>query len=181
MPPGMGGMPGMGGAPQQVNLAWARVVDVPPDQRAALLVALGALSDRMVAVIREKEGLAYRLGAGVRCLPDGRWLVTASVGTRPQNRDRVVQLFGEIATALGHDLPNADDLARMAARVRERDMLARLSAGARAARLARLTFEGPTSPLAVTDEQQRAATPAAVREAAATLLAPGDLTLVETR
>jgi hypothetical protein len=50
----------------QVTLLWGRIAEVAPEDRAALLVAMDALSDRMTAIIREREGLAYRLGAGVR-------------------------------------------------------------------------------------------------------------------
>jgi len=133
-------------------------------------MAVNALSDRMVAVIREKEGLAYRLGAGVRGLPDGSWFVSASVGTRPENRERVEQLFDEVTRELAtKDLPTSE-IERLAARVRQREMLARLSAGARASRLSRLLFEGESAPLAVDGASQARVGPAQLRQAAQSYL-----------
>ena len=77
------------GEAPQVTLLWGRLADVADGDRAALLVAMDALSDRMTAVIREQEGLAYRLGAGVRPIPGGAWILSATVGTRPENSERV--------------------------------------------------------------------------------------------
>ncbi len=178
-----GGMPpmGMGGAAAQVNLVWGALTRPEAKDRAALLMAVNALSDRMVAVIREKEGLAYRLGAGVRAMPDGQWLISASVGTRPDNREKVQKLFADIAAKLGAEDLAPSDLERLAARVREREMLARLSAGARAARVARQLFESDGAPLLVGFEAQKNATPAEVRAAAAAYLDPARLVFVEAR
>ncbi|HSN55839.1 MAG TPA: insulinase family protein, partial [Candidatus Sulfomarinibacteraceae bacterium] len=90
----------IGDAPQ-VTVMWGRAAAVEPQHRAPLLVAMDALSDRMTAVIREREGLAYRLGAGVRALPEGAWVLWATVGTRPENVDRVSGLLVELVTELG--------------------------------------------------------------------------------
>jgi predicted Zn-dependent peptidase len=136
------------------------------------VLALSALSDRMVAVIREKEGLAYRLGAGARALPSGGWLISASVGTRPQNEARVRQLWDELTTALGAAPLAPAELERLAARARQKDMLGGLSAGQRASRLARLVFEGKGSPLAAGYADVRNVTPAQLQAAAAKWLAP---------
>lgn len=144
-------------------------------------MAVNALSDRMVAVIREKEGLAYQLGAGVRSMPDGSWLVSASVGTRPDNKEKVQRLFTEIVAKLGSEDLVSADLDRLAARVRQREMLGRLSAGARAARLARQIFEGDDSPLGLGFGAQKAVTPEALKAAAAAYLDPARLVFVEVR
>jgi zinc protease len=55
-----------------------------PDQAAALLVAAEILSRRMQQELREKQGLAYSTGCGVKLLPEGA-VVIASIGTRAQN------------------------------------------------------------------------------------------------
>jgi predicted Zn-dependent peptidase len=169
------------GVAPQLTLAWGRLAEVPEAERPALALALGALSDRMVAVIREKEGLAYGLGAGARGLPGGTWLVSASVGTRPANRERVRQLFGELATRLGAEELPAADLQRLLARARQKELLGRLAAGSRAARLGRLLLEGEASPLASGHAAQTGVTPAQVRAAAARWLDPAGLTLIESR
>jgi predicted Zn-dependent peptidase len=112
----------IGDAPQ-VTVMWGRIADVDAEDRAALLVAVDALSDRMTAVIREREGLAYRLGAGVRPIPGGAWILSATVGTRPENGDRVADLLGELVAALAADPLSTGDLERLRARARRTRML----------------------------------------------------------
>jgi len=107
----------IGEAPQ-VTLLWGRIAEVEPEDRAALLVAMDALSDRMTAVIREREGLAYRLGAGVRPIPGGAWILSATVGTRPENSDRVAGLLEELVAELSAEPISASDLERLNARAR---------------------------------------------------------------
>ncbi|MCU0234131.1 MAG: insulinase family protein, partial [Thermoanaerobaculales bacterium] len=125
-----------GGAPQ-VTLLWGRMLEVAPEDRAPLLMAMDALTDRMTAVIREREGLAYRLGAGVRAVPGGAWVASASVGTRPENTERVAALLAELATELGAEALPLAELERLNARERRSRMLRGLSAAARAYRVGR--------------------------------------------
>ena len=47
-------------------------------------------------MIRERDGLAYRLGAGVRAVPGGAWVLSATVGTRPENRERVGEFIQRV-------------------------------------------------------------------------------------
>ncbi|MDQ7087106.1 MAG: insulinase family protein, partial [Acidobacteriota bacterium] len=133
-----------GDAPQ-VSVIAARLADVEPADRAALLTALDALSDRMVARIREELGLAYRLGAGVRVVPGGGWLLSASVGTRPENQEQVRALLDELIAELRTGLVDPERLERLAARRRLSAMLRGLSAASRAYRLGRRLLEGPGS------------------------------------
>ncbi|MEJ2190135.1 MAG: insulinase family protein, partial [Acidobacteriota bacterium] len=125
----------------QVTLLWGRLADVRAEDRAAVLVAMDAFSDRMVAVIREQEGLAYRLGASARDVQGAGWILSAVVGTRPENRDRVAELLQEIVDNLATNPLDADDLARLNARERRSRMLRSLSAASRADRLGRALFE----------------------------------------
>lgn len=173
--------PEVEGGPPQVNLGWGRLAEVPEAERAALVVALAALSDRMVAIIREKEGLAYGLGAGARALPGGAWLLSANVGTRSPNRARVRELFGELVQRLRSDELPAADLQRLVSRARQKEMLSRLAAGVRAARLGRLLFEGPGSPLLQGYAAQSKVTPAQVKAAAKRWLDPKGLAAIESR
>ncbi len=148
----------IGEAPQ-VTLLWGRIADVMPGDRAALLVAMDALSDRMTAVIREREGLAYRLGAGVRPIPGGAWILSTTVGTRPNNAERVAGFLEELVDELSAEPISAGDLERLNARGRRTRMLRGLSAASRAYRVGRALFEGPGSPLAVDDAAFAAVTP----------------------
>jgi predicted Zn-dependent peptidase len=145
-----------------------------------MLVAMDALSDRMTAVIREREGLAYRLGAGVRSVPGGAWILSATVGTRPENTERVVELLNSLVGELGADPLAAPDLERLNARARRTRMLRGLSAASRAYRVGRALFEGPGSPLAVDDAAYAAVTPEEVQKAVRTYLVPEEMLLVVT-
>jgi predicted Zn-dependent peptidase len=169
----------VGDAPQ-VTVLWGRIAEVSADDRAALLVAVDALSDRMTAVIREREGLAYRLGAGVRPIPGGAWILSATVGTRPENGDRVAELLEELVAALAADPLSAGDLERLRARARRTRMLRGLSAASRAYRVGRAIFEGPGSPLAIDESAYAAVTPQQIQSVVRTYLVPNEMLLVIT-
>jgi predicted Zn-dependent peptidase len=169
----------IGDAPQ-VTLLWGRLVEVAPEDRAALLVAMDALSDRMTAVVREREGLAYRLGAGVRPIPGGAWILSARVGTRPENSRRVAELLATLVAELGTDRLSEGDLERLNARARRTRMLRGLSAASRAYRVGRALFEGPGSPLAIDDFGYSAVTPEQVRQAVSRYLVADDMLLIVT-
>ncbi len=166
------------GEAPQVTLLWGRASEVAFEDRSAVLVAMDALSDRMTAVIREREGLAYRLGAGVRQVPDGRWILSARVGTRPENSRRVASLLSQLVEEMQAAPMPADDLARLAARRERTEMLRTLSAASRAYRVGRALFEGPGSPLAVDEARLSAVSPAEVQAAAREYLVADDMTLV---
>jgi predicted Zn-dependent peptidase len=162
----------------QVTLLWGRLADVRAEDRAAVLVAMDAFSDRMVAVIREQEGLAYRLGASARDVQGAGWILSAVVGTRPENRDRVAELLQQIVDDLATNPLGADDLARLKARERRSRMLRSLSAASRAYRLGRALFEGPESPLMVDEEAYAAVTQEQVQAAVVAYLNPEQMVLV---
>ena len=168
---------GDGSAPQ-MTLLWGRRLTVPDEDRAALLVAVNAMSDRMVALIREEEGLAYRLGAGLRVLPGGDWVVAARVGTRPENLDRVTELMHGISTDLAAEAVEQEMLTRFAARDRRSRMLRSLSAASRAYRLGRALYEGPASTLRVETADLIAVTQEQVQLAAQRYLGLKDMLLV---
>ncbi len=176
--PGAPEAPEIPGDARQVTVLFGRRVPVPPADRAALDVALDVLSDRMVAEIREKRGLAYGLGAGASVLPDGSWLVGASVGTRPANREEVADLVRRLLAGLAEDPPDADELARVRARNRRSTMLRTLSAAARAYRVGRALLEGEASPLLLDDRARAAVTPADVTRVGRRYLAPDRFVLV---
>jgi len=158
--------PSSGVTSPQITMLWGRKLEIPPGKRSAFLVAVDALSDRMVAVIREREGLAYRLGAGVRELPGGGWMLVAQVGTRPDNEARVKELMQELITKLTEQPLPAEELQRLAARQRRSDMLRSLSAASRAYRLGRALFEGEESPLRIPAADRADIEPEQVQEIA---------------
>jgi predicted Zn-dependent peptidase len=68
----------------QAYLAMGAVLDVPPEDRAALTIAVAVLSDRLAFDLRETKGLAYSIGASVRPWA-GRTRLDVGMGTRAEN------------------------------------------------------------------------------------------------
>lgn len=155
----------------QISVSWGRVANVPPETAPALALALAALSDRMVAQIREKAGLAYRLGAGASSLGGDRWLLEASVGTRPENRAAVTAAFLQIVDELATTPLSPSDLQRLTADRRRQEMLDGLAAISRAARLSLQEFDGNAAPHAVTAAQMAQVTAPQLQAAAKQYLA----------
>ncbi len=73
---------------EQASVRYAFPLVVKPDQVAPLEVAVTLLSERLQQEIREKMGMAYRLGASVS-LKRGVAVIEAAVGTRAGNREDV--------------------------------------------------------------------------------------------
>jgi predicted Zn-dependent peptidase len=177
MPPGGG--KGPGAPPPQLGLAWGRIAAVPPAERAALLVAVSALEDRMTAELREKQGLLYRHDAGVRALPRGEWLISASFSTRPENEPQATAAFASLLAGLAAQPLPAADVERMLDRARRRAMLDGQSAVSRAYTLGRQLYEGEASPLGITLAELERVTPEAVQAAAAAWLDPSRMVRVQ--
>jgi zinc protease len=98
----------------QVGLAWGRLVSVAgPRERLALELAAGVLSARLFNELREKEGLAYAVGATVEPL-GGAALVSVRMATGP---DKVAQARAGIPRemeALAREPVGRDEVARRA-------------------------------------------------------------------
>lgn len=70
----------------QAYLAMGLVMDVASSDRAALMIAVAMLSDKLAFELRETKGLAYSIGATVRPW-GGRTRFEVTMGTRPDNVD----------------------------------------------------------------------------------------------
>ena len=68
----------------QSYVALGEVVDLRPEDRAPLTIAVAMLSDRLAFDLRETKGLAYSIGASLRTW-GGRARIDVAMGTRPQN------------------------------------------------------------------------------------------------
>ena len=71
----------------QSYLALAGVLDVAPEDRAALTIAVAMLSDRLAFDLRETKGLAYSIGATLRPW-GGRLRFEVAMGTRAENLEQ---------------------------------------------------------------------------------------------
>ncbi|MEZ4650607.1 MAG: insulinase family protein [Candidatus Eisenbacteria bacterium] len=74
----------------QGYIAVTRVLDVPEGSEAAVDLAASLLSDRIAFQLREREGLAYSIGASASPLRGNQWLYTAAAGTRAENFPRML-------------------------------------------------------------------------------------------
>jgi zinc protease len=68
----------------QSYVAMGEVVDLRPEDRAPLTIAVAMLQDRLAFDLRETKGLAYSIGASLRTW-GGRARIDVAMGTRPQN------------------------------------------------------------------------------------------------
>lgn len=73
--------------------------NIPEEDRAPLQIASSLLSDNMSFELRERQGLAYSMGAGVN-IESGWGYFVASMGTAPDNIDKALTgMKSEIAKA----------------------------------------------------------------------------------
>lgn len=141
--------------------------------RHALRLAGVVLSDRLAETLREKEGLAYSIGADVR-LSDGACLVM-SAGTRPANLERMEAGMKDIAASLAAHPPTPEELEGARNRSEGRDRMRRLSrmGGAYAYSMAELRGKDPAA-IDADLPALRAVTPEDVARVAKTWFTPAD-------
>lgn len=96
------------------------------DDAPALALAVRVLSDRMAAQLREKEGLAYSIGASLEFSPDAGWIM-CSMGTGPDNRERALTGLREQMTKLASDAPDEAELLAARNKMVGRQLMRRLA------------------------------------------------------
>lgn len=77
-----------GGGGERSYIFWGFMSQIDPKDAPALQALSLVLSDRIVFDIREKQGMAYNMSAGVEVIGD-KALFYVSQGTRPQNIDKL--------------------------------------------------------------------------------------------
>jgi zinc protease len=85
---------------------------VAPADRGALEVATLLLSERMNQELRERQGLAYSVGATLGTAGDHGWLI-AGMGTRPENLESAATGLTAAIRSLGSAKITAGDVARV--------------------------------------------------------------------
>ena len=95
----------------QAYLAMGTLLDVPPEDRPALTIAVAMLSDRLAFDLRETRGLAYAIGASVRPW-GGRTRLDVAIGTRAENLDEARAGIESGMRAFRTTTPSAADLER---------------------------------------------------------------------
>ena len=101
-------------------------LDVPSKDQPAVRLAASILSERLAEQLREKEGLAYSIGAGARVGSPGACL-TMEAGTRAQNLERMEKGMLEVAATLTSAAPKDAEVEGARNRGEGRERMRRLS------------------------------------------------------
>ena len=138
---------------EQSQVALIRLLQIEPEERAALVIANRLLSDRLAFQVREREGLAYSIGSSIERIAPGTWTWTARAGTRPENSRTVLERFFTATQTLRDDPASDGEIRKSAASLRGRGLMRRITRlnSAYAAGLALLQGEDPDS----IDERER--------------------------
>jgi len=80
------------GSGERAYAFWGFINPIDPADAAVLQALSLVLSDEIVFDIREKQGLAYNMSAGIEVIKD-RALFFISQGTRPQNLDKLIPQY----------------------------------------------------------------------------------------
>ncbi len=95
------------GGGSQSYLFWGFIKEIDPTDRPALTALSLILSDKIIFNVREKQGLAYRMSAGINIKKD-KALFSIRLGTRPENIDILVpQLSGFFLPGIIEDISNS--------------------------------------------------------------------------
>jgi predicted Zn-dependent peptidase len=103
------------GSSMQLASSWL-IDGLTNKQFAALAVAAEALSRRMQLDIRETQGLAYSTGCGMKRV-SGKAVVTARLGTRPENAEKAETALKANIEAFKADPPTAAETAAAKSRL----------------------------------------------------------------
>ena len=96
-----------GGEQSHTFYGFVKIVDKADEP--ALTILSRMLADDISFNIREKQGLAYRMGSGIK-LVDGKALVYVNVPTQPKNVDKLVPQFEGLFTPDFADKKTDEDL-----------------------------------------------------------------------
>ncbi len=110
--------------PAQVTIAMGSVFDAPEEDRAALAVVGGMLSDALAFDLRERRGLAYSIGASIAPW-GGRMRLLVTMGTRRENLDEA--LAGLRRGIAEFSVGDEEAVRRAAAALRGRMLMRRLT------------------------------------------------------
>jgi zinc protease len=111
-----------------------------PEDEAALRLATSVLSDRLADRLREREGLAYSIGASYRSVPPRN--VRLGAGTRPDNLPRMEEGMLEVAASLVSEPPTEREITAARNRSEGRTRMRRLSRIGQAYALAMAELRG---------------------------------------
>ncbi len=114
------------GGSERAYIFWGFVHEIEPQDEPALKALSLILSDKIVFDIREKQGMAYHMSAGIDVI-DNKALFYINQGTRPQNVDILVPQFENFFSPLMIDDLSEDELKKSVNMYLGRMMFRRLS------------------------------------------------------
>jgi len=96
------------GGGERSHLFWGFVKEIAPGDKAAVKALSLVLRDKIVFDVREVQGMAYGMSAGVNIVDD-KGLFYIRLGTRPQNADPLIPQFpGYFQVSMVSELTEAD-------------------------------------------------------------------------
>jgi zinc protease len=112
----------------QARFYMGRIAELPSRDRAGLSLLAAVLSDRLVLTLREREGLAYRLGASAhfKAAPDLGWM-SVSIGTRSENLSAARDGIRREMELLQQEMADEEEMNRIRATVRGRSLMRRMT------------------------------------------------------
>ncbi len=111
---------------EQAYLFYGFLKTVDDNDKAALKALSLLLGDKIVFDVREKQGLAYRMGAGINVIENAA-LFYINMGTRPENVDKLIPQFPGFFTAEFSNSFTEDELIKRVNMYLGRMMFRRLS------------------------------------------------------
>jgi zinc protease len=126
---------------EQSSIVLGSPLALDAGDEAALRVAVAVLSDRLAERLREREGLAYSIGASVRLDAPGP-NVRMTAGTRPENLPRMEAGMREVVATLASDPPSPEEIEGARNRGEGRSRMRRLTRIGQAYALATAELRG---------------------------------------
>lgn len=114
------------GGGERSYIFWGFISQIDPKDAPALQALSLVLSNEIVFDIREKQGLAYNMSAGIEVIKD-KALFFVSQGTRPQNIDKLSSQYPRFFQAAAIDTLNQNELEKSVNMYLGRMMFRRLS------------------------------------------------------
>jgi len=111
---------------EQAYLFYGYITSIEDNDKAALKALSLLLGDKIIFDIREKQGMAYRMGAGINIIDD-KALFNINLGTRPENVDKLVPQFPNFLTTVYASTFTEEDLIKSVNMFLGRMMFRRLS------------------------------------------------------
>jgi len=111
---------------EQAYIFYGYILPVEEHDKSALQALSLLLGDKIIFDVREKQGMAYRMSAGISVI-NGKGLFSINMGTRPENVDKLIPQFPGFFTTEYTNSFTEEDLVKSVNMYLGRMMFRRLS------------------------------------------------------